>query len=77
VAWTAVCERERLVPICEKIRSVGIVAEGGSMAYVIEMPVEGGGLLRVQGPEEDVPADLEPAPRREPSAQAVEAGSDG
>lgn len=34
------------------------------MAYLIEVPVEGGGLLRVQAAEEDIPAGLEPAARR-------------
>jgi hypothetical protein len=57
-------EREQTTPLCEKIRTVCTLAEGRSMAYILEMPVAGGGMLRVQGAEEDVPAGLEPAARR-------------
>ena len=31
------------------------------MKYVVEMPVEGGGVLRVQGTEDDIPLGLVPA----------------
>jgi hypothetical protein len=36
-------------------------AEGGAVRYVVEMPVEGGGVLRVQGTEDEIPPGLVPA----------------
>jgi hypothetical protein len=37
--------------------------KGGSMGYVVEIPVEGGGVLRVQGSEDEPPDGLQPAGR--------------
>jgi hypothetical protein len=34
---------------------------GRAVKYVVEIPVEGGGVLRVQGPDEEDPAGLVPA----------------
>lgn len=31
------------------------------MEYIVEMPVEGGGMLRLQGPEDSIPSGLVPA----------------
>lgn len=42
------------------------------MQYIMEIPVKGGGVLRVQGPQDEVPAGLVPAvrePGTEPGAQ--------
>jgi hypothetical protein len=41
------------------------------MSYLVEMPVDGGGVLRVQAAEEDIPAGLEPAALRGRSGQVV------
>jgi hypothetical protein len=60
-----------LSPCYEKIRTVETLAEDRIVAYLVEIPVEGGGVLRVQAAEDDIPAGLGPAARRDRSGQVV------
>jgi hypothetical protein len=46
------CVRKYAQPMC---------AEGGAVKYVVEMPVAGGGVLRVQSTEDEMPLGLVPA----------------
>jgi len=39
--------------------------------YVMEIPVEGGGVLRVQGPDDEVPSGLVPAANQPPAGPLI------
>jgi hypothetical protein len=45
----------------EKLGAFDISGGVGPVEYIVEMPVEGGGTLRLQGPEESIPSGLVPA----------------
>jgi Trypsin-co-occurring domain 1 len=53
-------ECEHVLSFREKIRAVDMRG-GWAVMYVVEMPVEGGGVLRLQATEDDIPLGLVPA----------------